>query len=283
MEQKKKQLYPVMRQPEYKKNPNNKVVLIRDKLYINDTLYDENYQEQASANGRNSRYDRPNSITENGNNRRDYRQPIRRTDWGNSSNNRDYSQTPTMDRPLSRQRVSFESENRYKNLINMNTTEMSRQLDMFVGKWKPTSPALNETSLLKPYQAESPHFTSLLENDDEGGNLTDSPIIPSQEVSGQNVTSAMLTNMDTGKISEVASSSCINTAGSNYQGQNVMDTGDTSGGTSSRYLNMVSLNLGDSLQRTNDTTGVLPESSTTQDCTSFQCVNTVDEAQVTGQ
>ena len=145
MEEKRKKLYPVMRQ--YQKNPNNKVVLIRDKLYINDTLYDENFQEQASGNGRNSRYDRSNSIPENGNNRRDYRQPIRRTAWGNSSNNRDYSQTPTMDRPLSRQRVSFESENRYENLINMDTTEMSRQLDMFVGKRKPTSPALDETSL----------------------------------------------------------------------------------------------------------------------------------------
>ena len=46
MEEKRKKLYPVMRQ--YQKTPNNKVVLIRDKLYINDTLYDENFQEQAS-------------------------------------------------------------------------------------------------------------------------------------------------------------------------------------------------------------------------------------------
>ena len=191
-----------------------------------------------------------------------------------------------MDRPLSRQRVSFESENRYENLINMDTTEMSRQLDMFVGKRKPTSPALDETSLKKTYQAESPHYTSLLENDDEGGNLTDSPIIPSQGDSGQNATSAMLTNMDTGKISEVASSSCVNTTGSNlgdYQGQNDIDTGDTSRGASSCYLNMASSNLGDSQQGTNDTTGVLPESSTTQDCTSSQGVNTVDEVHVTGQ
>ena len=117
--------------------------------------------------------------------------------------------------------------------------------------------------------------------------MTDFPIIPSQGVSEQNATtSAMLTNMDTGKISEVAFSSCVNTAGSNlgdHQGQNDMDTGDSSGGASSGYLNTVGSNLGDNQQGTNETTGVLPESSTTQDCTSSQGVNTVDETQVTGQ
>lgn len=46
MEERRKKLYPVMHR--FQRNPDNKVVLVRDRLYINDQLYvDENTEQTA--------------------------------------------------------------------------------------------------------------------------------------------------------------------------------------------------------------------------------------------
>ena len=47
MENRRKQLYPIMRQ--YQENPANRVVLVRDKLYINGKLYEPSYKSDKNA------------------------------------------------------------------------------------------------------------------------------------------------------------------------------------------------------------------------------------------
>ena len=64
-----------MRQYQKKKNPNNKVVLVRDKRYINVTLYEDEVQEHGTAHNPRTHQ---HSYLANRNNRRDYLQPKHR-------------------------------------------------------------------------------------------------------------------------------------------------------------------------------------------------------------
>ena len=109
-----------------------------------------------------------------------------------------------MGRALNGQAVSFEDENRYETLRDMeNTTDMTKYLDTLAGKRKPTSPALDETTTKTLYPSNLSYLTALLENDDD-------LIIPSESVSGQNMPNVH-TYMYTGD-NEGASSSCVNAA-----------------------------------------------------------------------
>ena len=122
METKRKRLYPVMRR--YQKNTNNKVSLVRDKLYVNGLLYSEEKGELVKSLPNLGTVERPsvNYVTD--------RKIVKRR-----SNSERRSQ------------VTVEDSNYYEVLQDTGTPKTSESSGV---KRKPTSPTLDQTLTKKP-------------------------------------------------------------------------------------------------------------------------------------
>ena len=137
METKRKRLYPVMRK--YQQNSRNKVALVRDKLYVNGQLYDED-------TGDHVRSTKPKS------NSNDYQPEFREHSAQRFTD--DYQEGPPR-RILKANRpsVSFEHKNSFE-LLSEPEANLTLVNEATGTKRKPTSPALNETLAKKAQQIE---------------------------------------------------------------------------------------------------------------------------------
>ena len=139
MEAKRKRLYPVMRK--YQQNKNNKVVLVRDKLFVNGLLYDEDTGDLI-------RPARSNSI-----NNRNFQPETREHNDRDLTDNRPTG-TPRRVLKANRPSVSFEHKNTFGILSEMSEQEadISFVNEAAGTKRKPSSPAFNETLAKKTLQ-----------------------------------------------------------------------------------------------------------------------------------
>ena len=125
MEETRKQLYPVMRR--YKRDKDNKVFLVRDKLYVNGLLYSEEKRGLIKPKSDSNRSEGP--VTN-----------FPRGTFNSERRNCDTQLRRPYDNE--RQHVSFEHPNRYERLQQPETPGGNESTGL---KRKPTSPALDET------------------------------------------------------------------------------------------------------------------------------------------
>ena len=144
MEAKRKRLYPVMRK--YQQNRRNKVSLVRDKLYVNGLLYDEENgvlvrPTKSSISNYRSEHTEDSSHRMNGTEREGSTRRILKAN---------------------RPSVSFEHENRFDILNDTSgeEAELSFVNEAMRTKRKPTSPAFNETLAKKPQQTGKARINS---------------------------------------------------------------------------------------------------------------------------
>ena len=144
IENKRRELYPIMKR--YKQNTNNKVALVRDKLYINGVQY----IPSSSENRSNSQTDHKRSYQPY---QREHEHIHSRTFTRRFSSHTGYksgsmASTESSSKCWDNGAPSIETPNRFRHLRNV-TDENEMLSEVSYGKRKATSPLQDETSLKK--------------------------------------------------------------------------------------------------------------------------------------
>ena len=150
IENKRRVLYPIMKR--YKQNQDNKVILVRDKLFINGEQYIPPISDDSGSSRTDQKRYKPSYRRER---ERDYGYVHSRTFTRRSDSHTGYIRGSRVPNESSAPRwqdsaaINFETPNRFRHLANMNSDNglLSQGSN---GKRKATSPLQDETSLKKP-------------------------------------------------------------------------------------------------------------------------------------